>query len=163
MSATSIGGKGAVSVFARDLWLVRATNGLRPYFASSGLTLPKRISVQVGQPQSGIGRSSLGECWPSGRTSEGVPGIVINDSMSSPVTVLQTLVHELIHAADDCRDEHGSWFAAWAQALGLIGAPRSTVAGPRLRKRLVRLARHLGPYPASGTGYLVFPTGKVAA
>jgi hypothetical protein len=146
----------------RDLWLVQAVQELRPWVTRHGLTLPGRVAVSVATTQPTGGRPALGECWPSASTREGVPAIVISHALTSSTTVLSTIVHELLHAADDCKSQHGAWFVAWASALGLVGSP-STHAGPRLAKALGGMARRLGSYPASQYGYTMFDTGRLVA
>lgn len=61
--------------------------------------------------------------------------------------MLDVLVHELVHAADDCRSGHKGAFRRLATAIGLTGRMTATVAGPELAARLHALAEELGPYP----------------
>jgi hypothetical protein len=154
----------AFALYERDLWLVRATKELRAYITGVGLPLPKRVTLKVGATQLVSGVPALGECWPSKASPEHEPGIVISASLTDPIVVLATVVHELIHAADDCQSRHGPWFASWANALGLVvGNLPSTTAGPRLGRYLEGLARRLGPFPAARHGYLIYPDGKAVA
>lgn len=158
-------GSSTIAVWERELWLVRAVHRLRPVVAERGLPLPKRITVKAG-PTSLSHTSSghaLGECWPSTSTTDGVPGIVINATITDPTTILAVLTHELIHAADNCRDDHGAWFTAWARALGLEGNIPSTYAGPRLQRTLSAIARDLGGYPAPQYGYNLSRSGRLYA
>src|SRR5690242_14137456 len=131
-------GTSTIAVWERELWLVRAVHRLRPVVGGRGLPWPNRITVKAGQTSlssTGSGHA-LGECWPSTTTTDGVPGIVINENITDATTILSTLVHELVHAADNCRSQHGAWFVAWARALGLEGNMPSTYAGPRLQRTL---------------------------
>jgi len=57
------------------------------------------------------------------------------------------LVHELVHAVDDCQHKHGKEFKKIALSLGMKGPMRSAEAGPELKKRLEEMALKLGPYP----------------
>lgn len=143
-----------VYVWSRDLYLIRAIGQLRPLIAQRGLPLPKRIAVQAAAilPRAD-GATVLGECWPS-RCGGGVPRIVINEAVTDPAVILATLVHELVHAGDDCRDGHGPWFQSWAAAVGLVGHP-STTATPSLARRLQPIERSLGRYPSKSEGYIV--------
>jgi hypothetical protein len=63
------------------------------------------------------------------------------------VEVLDTLVHELVHAVDDCQHKHGKEFKKIALSLGMVGPMRSAGAGPDLKEKLVEIAKTLGPYP----------------
>ena len=47
--------------------------------------------------------------------------IFISPSLDDPVEVLDTLVHELAHAVDDCEHKHGKEFAEIAKLVGLEG------------------------------------------
>lgn len=158
-------GTSTIALWERELWLVRAVHRLRPVIAGRGLVLPNRITVRAGETSlsnSGSGHA-LGECWPSTATTDGVPGIVINATITNPATILSTLVHELVHAADDCISQHGQWFVAWARALGLEGNMPSTYAGPRLQRTLGAIARDLGAYPAPQYGYTLSRSGRLLA
>jgi hypothetical protein len=158
-------GTSTVAVWERELWLVRGVHRLRAVVEGRGLPLPNRITVKAGQTSlshTGSGHA-LGECWPSTATTDGVPGIVINATITDATTILSVLVHELVHAADDCRDGHGAWFTAWARSLGLEGDIPSTYAGPRLQQTLRAIARDLGSYPGPQYGYNLSRSGRLLA
>lgn len=61
--------------------------------------------------------------------------------------VLQTLLHEMIHASDDGASNHSGYFRKTALAAGLEGRMTSTYAGDALRAKLAALASRLGTYP----------------
>jgi hypothetical protein len=155
----------SVSVWSRDMWLSRAVHQLRPMIERRGLELPEGVLVHAGTTSASVKGAGavLGECWQRAAVEEGVPSIVINGDVDESGTVLSTLVHELIHSADVTNCGHGSWFAAWASALGLVGAPSCTRAGAQLRRELERVARILGPYPNARYGYTVSRLGRVYA
>jgi hypothetical protein len=69
--------------------------------------------------------------------------------MDDAVKVLSTLMHELIHAWDDCKNGHKGEFRRLAVALGLTGKMTATVPGDDLTIRLQDVAGKLGPYPHS--------------
>lgn len=156
-------GATTLAVWDRDLWLVRAVHRLRPVLGATGLPLAERVTVTAGITQllDGESRHPLGECWPSWSRSEGLPHIVISRSLSDGLKVLAVLVHELIHASDDCRSGHGAWFRAWARAVGLEGPFPSTHAGPQLQRQLQPLVRGLGRYPEARHGYCLTRTGHL--
>jgi hypothetical protein len=93
----------------------------------------------------------VGQCWPTGRSDDGVNEIHISPIYADPVEVLDTLVHELVHAVDDCKNRHGAEFKKIALAVGLQGKMREASAGPALKGRLQTIAAalvaDLGPYP----------------
>ena len=77
------------------------------------------------------------------------PNISICPTLEDSVSVLDTLVHEMVHAIDNCEHGHGKEFKKIATTIGLVGPMRSASAGPKLRERLKDLSDRLGPYPHS--------------
>jgi hypothetical protein len=72
--------------------------------------------------------------------------------LTAPTKVLATLLHELIHACDDCESGHkGAFVKAW-RALGFDGKPTTSEVkrGSELWKVLCSVASDLGPYPHKG-------------
>jgi hypothetical protein len=69
--------------------------------------------------------------------------------LGDAVKALDVLVHELVHAVDDCKSGHKKPFVTAARAVGLEGKPTATHAGPALLVALQGLASTLGPYPHS--------------
>ncbi len=151
-----------VVVHERILWLSRAVQSLRHICSRRGLTLPARVTVHVADLTNTQHGPVIGLCWPSSSTGERIAAIAIERSLADPVEILATVLHELRHAADDCRSQHGPWFAAWAHALGLVGLP-STAPGPALRRELQHIACALSPYPRPEYGFVIYPNGRVQA
>ena len=60
---------------------------------------------------------------------------------------MDTLVHELCHAIDDCQSGHGADFKEIATCIGLEGPARSSRAGAELLMHLSEVAESLGAYP----------------
>ena len=81
------------------------------------------------------------------QTEDQVNQTFLSPGLSDPVLVLDTLMHELIHAVDDCQNKHGSAFKKMALKLGLKGPMRSAGTGPELLVKLEAIALSLGPYP----------------
>jgi hypothetical protein len=147
----------------RELWLSDAVTRLRPYLLRRGLRIPDRVAVQVGITQiCDNGLPALGQCSPRAKSEGGFPRILINDQMSNPLRLLDVLLHECIHTADNCRSGHGEWFQAWARHLGLRGCP-GTWAGSRLKTSLVPMARALGPYPSADKRFVIDSGGRPVA
>ena len=78
----------------------------------------------------------MGQCWSRQSSSNEQNQIFISPVLHDDVEVLDTLVHELVHAVDDCQHKHGKEFKAIALSLGLKGPMRSADAGPELRQTL---------------------------
>jgi hypothetical protein len=155
-------GNDSLSTMQRRMWLAQALLPLRGMCMVAGLELPVRIRVTTGPTIVSDGRPALGQCSSSASNPDGLPRITINDALSEPVKVLTTLLHELIHAADDCQSGHGAWFESWARKLGLVGTP-ITVPTPSLLIQLRGFAEHLGPYPPRDEGFIALGSAGIVA
>lgn len=136
----------------REAWLAAAVLDLRTDFEAVGLDLPGIVHVSVGWPSTGGtgkagGSKAIGQCWCGTASADGAPHVFISPLLGEPLTALETLVHELAHAAVGTKAKHGPVFKRAAMALGLEGKATSTFAGAMLKERLAALAEHLGPYP----------------
>ena len=130
----------------REAWLAAAVEQLRPLFAQKGYVVPE-CRVSCGFASTGVRSGHIGQCWPRRSSRDGVNQIFISPALEDPVDVLDTLVHELVHAVDDCQHKHGKEFKKIALRMGLKGPMRSAGAGPELKIRLQALAQSLGAYP----------------
>ena len=130
----------------REAWLLAGVELLRPLFASKRHILPI-CQVSVGFASTGNRAGHIGQCWSTGSSDGKVNQIFISPALVDAVAVLDTLVHELVHAVDDCQHKHGKEFKKIALSLGLKGPMRSAGAGADLLPKLQALAQQLGPYP----------------
>jgi SprT-like family len=137
----------------REAWLQEAVKRLHPWFAARGHQLPV-CQVSCGFASTGVRSGHIGQCWSSKSSPGGVNQIFISPALIDPVEVLDTLVHELVHAVDDCEHKHGKEFRKIALSVGLVGPMRGATAGPDLKMQLGELAptlaRDIGPYPHEG-------------
>lgn len=134
----------------REAWLTKAVTELRPLLRDHGCPLPPRVQVSCGFPGGGSARSRIGECWTLAATGDMVNQIFVSPTLTEPVLVLATLLHELIHASDDCGSGHRGTFARHARAVGLEGKLTATVPGDELIETLKVVAAKLGKYPHGG-------------
>ncbi len=132
----------------RELWLQNAVDLVSPIFKNKGYTIPK-IQVSCGFPSTGNKSKHVGQCWGRSSTNDGTNQLFISPVLDEPVQVLDTLVHELVHAVDDCMHHHGPEFKKIATDVGLQGLMREASAGPWLQEQLTGIARQLGKYPHS--------------
>jgi len=132
----------------RETWLNDAVVALRPLFKSKGIDLPTDVKVSCSFPGGGSPMKRIGECWPRSRSKAGVNEIYISPTLDDRSRVLDVLVHELIHAADDCKSGHRGAFAKAARAIGLTGPLTATAASPELKAHLDALP--IGAYPHDG-------------
>ncbi len=131
---------------SRENWLLEAVEIMRPWFEEHGATVPEQVRVSVGFAK-GQRNATIGVCYNSKAAEDGVHQLFMSPVMDEPVKVLATLMHELIHAWDDCKSGHKGEFRRVAKALGLTGKMTATVPGDELVQRLQDLSGKLGPYP----------------
>lgn len=130
----------------RETWLQAAVELLKPLFAAKGYVVPE-VLVSCGFASSGLRNGHIGQCWSKQSSSNAINQIFIAPVIDKPLEVIDTLVHELVHAVDDCEHKHGKEFKKMALRLGMKGPMRSASAGPELKETLNALLVQLGPYP----------------
>lgn len=139
----------AAVIHTRESWLHAAIEDLRPRFVEVGMTLPEKIHVSVGF---GFGskaesKNILGQTWATFASEDGVNHVFISPEINDTARVLATLLHELIHVADDNKHGHRGAFAEAATRLGLEGPMTATTASIELAADMITLAAELGDYP----------------
>lgn len=138
----------------REEWLNAAADRLNDMIAEkTALTPASRVLISCGFPRRDKGGQVIGQCFPK-KLSQGVHHLFISPTQSDRVRVLDILLHELVHAADDCAQERGGHakahrgdFVKAIRALGLEGKPTATVAGKALKVELQAIVKDLGAYP----------------
>lgn len=131
----------------RETWLLAAVDLLRPIFLAKHHVIPSDVMVSCGFASTGTRSHHVGQCWSKQSSTNDQNQIFISPALHEPVEVLDTLVHELVHAVDDCQHKHGKEFKKIALSLGMKGPMRSADAGPELKEKLTQLAKQLGVYP----------------
>lgn len=130
----------------REEWLKRGVRALRPLLRKAGVVMRDRWQVSMSLTSTS---RSVGQCWHGSTSQSGqTTNILISPELSDPVEILDTLLHEMIHASLPPETQHGASFRQACAAIGLTkGRPTEASAGPALRKVLVRVARFLGQFP----------------
>lgn len=133
----------------REAWLEAAVAALRPLFEEkAGVTVPT-VRVSVGFA-GGRGRknTTIGQCWPTVLSGDKVAQVFVSPVLEDVEQILATLVHELVHAADDCESGHKGEFTRIARAVGLEGKLTATHAGDDLKETLGEIhSKVLGKFP----------------
>ena len=129
----------------REQWLHQAVKAVTPIFSEKGYVVPK-VNVSCGFPSTGKDRH-IGQCWSSESSEAEINEIFISPKLDDPVEVLDTLIHELVHAIDNCKNSHGAEFKKIALSVGLQGKMRQASAGEKLKERLKKISSALSPYP----------------
>ncbi len=132
----------------REDWLNEAVTRMRPWFDGFEVEPPSVVRVSTGWSR-GAKKNQVGWCWRSDVATDKSSNIFISPEQSEPVKILATLLHELCHASDDCRDSHAGRFRRLWKLHGFEGKPTTSVPGPELFKKLETLASELGEYPHS--------------
>lgn len=135
-----------MSEINREQWLMEAVDHLIPLFERAGYSIPP-VKVSVGFPSTGAKGRHLGQCWSTKSAVDGINQIFIAPHLQTPFDFLDTLVHELVHAVDDCQSGHGENFKKIALDVGLKGPMRSAGAGDWLKQDLIKIAEKLGSFP----------------
>jgi len=130
----------------REQWLMAAVEEIKPLFERMGYSVPV-VKVSVGFPSTGGKGRHLGQCWSTKSAEDGVNQIFIAPHLQTPFDFLDTLVHELVHAVDDCESGHGESFKKIAKDVGLTGPMRSASAGEGLKQELMTITEKLGNFP----------------
>lgn len=146
----------------REEWLTRAIDHLRPLYIAAGSPLPETIRVSIGFPSTrGLSatKRAVGECWKPASSVDGVHSIFISPVTKTGEAALDTLCHELVHAAIE-ELGHGKAFRRLATAIGLEGKMTSTVAGTELRDILGNIDMSLRPFPHGALDPKQRPTKK---
>jgi hypothetical protein len=133
----------------REAWLHRAIEAFRPRFDQIGLPLPTKLHVSVGFGYGSRAESKyiLGQCWARRASADGVNHIFLGPQEGDSAAMLVSLLHELIHAADDCQSGHKGAVAEAATRLGFGGPMTRTPPGIELAAEVITLAEALGPFP----------------
>lgn len=128
---------------------MHAVEVFRPRFDEIGMPLPEKMHVSVGFSYGARAESGkvLGSCWARRASKDGVNHIFISPESGDTVEVIETLLHELVHAADDCVSGHKGPFAEAATRLGFLGPMTATPSSIELAAELMTIVETLGEYP----------------
>ncbi len=137
----------------REEWLEKAVPRLNTLLELAELK-PVTVRVSVGWPARGALSTKarrIGECWHSENIKQDTSHIFISPYIEKPITVLGTLLHEMIHASLPPKAGHKSTFAKACKTIGLQGKPTSTTVSTEdsdpLKIELDSVFEFLGEYP----------------
>jgi hypothetical protein len=131
----------------REAWLQRAAEEMKGWFVEIGEELPP-VWVSIGFGASK--RTAVGTCHPRLSSEDGINHVFVSPVRGSgqSVDALATLLHELVHAVDDCQDGHTKNFIRLAKALGFKAKWTSSAnRTDELTERLEGLVERIGPVP----------------
>jgi hypothetical protein len=135
-----------------EAWLDEACQLICENFSKKGFLIPK-IRVLFGFSTSGHNNKKekgnhKGECLSRAWTHDKVNIISITPVARRAIDALSTLGHEIIHAIDDCENQHGKRFIEIAEALnfGVIG--KETYLSDKLHEEFIEIEEKVGRFPA---------------
>lgn len=137
----------------REAWLIRAAEVMAPWVREVvDPEFPEvKFRISVGWPGGRAKKTvTRGQCWPTASAEDGIAQIFISPMQADTVTTLAVLLHEMVHAFDDCKDGHKGRFIKIAKPLGFV--PKWTTSDCRtdeLTERLEELAKTLGDFPSA--------------
>ena len=137
----------------REQWLTRGVELLNAeVFAPADMGIAEHVRVSVGFPYGSGKRKGeiVGQCFSPSVSADFTSQIFIAPTESDPISVLDTLAHELIHAIVGNECGHGGAFKQLATKIGLEGEMTETTAGEELRAKLQTIADKIGDYPHAG-------------
>ena len=132
----------------REEWLNAAVLALRPMFDEQGAADFPKLRVSCGWPKGGRGKT-IGQAWHPKSSGDATAELFISPELEklTGFGVVDTLLHELIHAVVGNEAGHKGPFRKLAKGMGLSGKVTATFAEGELENRLLELTSQLGPYP----------------
>jgi hypothetical protein len=139
------------AILNREDWLGKAAILLAELLEGIDNAEVPPMRISVGFPGGRSNRNiTVGQCWPTTAAEDGVAQIFISPIRGEDETVhvLATLLHEMIHAIDDCSSGHRGNFLRIAKAVGFT--PKYTSSDNRteeLNEQLQEIGDRLGLFP----------------
>ena len=132
----------------REDWLVAAIAKLdETFFSPAGHELPEKLQVSCGFAKGS--HKAIGQCWGPALSANETTQMFICPSQDEPVGVIDTLLHEMIHACVGVKAGHRGPFRKMVLEFGMVGPIKSAHAeeGSECHAKLVAIAETLGAYP----------------
>ncbi|WP_433224453.1 hypothetical protein [Microtetraspora malaysiensis] len=140
----------AAEYATREDWLNGAVEIFRDWFKDNAAYAKRYdgpIQVSVGWTSSGRRSKVAGECWAKSM-SAGVSSIFVRpEIIANPVLTLATVLHEMIHAVDDCTNGHKGPFIQMARSFGFVKPFTEVAINAELHQRLTAMAADMGAMP----------------
>ena len=132
----------------REAWLTEAAGLILSdiVLPAAYMTDEPPFRVSVGFP-TGRQSKAIAACYKRQVSDDGTNELFVSPECADSMQVLAALVHELIHACDDCESGHRNFFARTARRAGLTGPLTATEAGPQLATTLAQFVLLLGHIP----------------
>jgi hypothetical protein len=135
----------------REVWLHNAVGHVNALLLDAGIPKVPEARVSVGWPSKGgtsLKKRVIGQCWHAESTGDHVAQVFISPMLEDGLSVLSTLVHEMVHVCHP-GSKHQGKFIETAKAVGLTPKWTATNAGEELTAQLEKINEELGKYPHS--------------
>lgn len=135
----------------REVWLHNAAEHVNALLLDAGIDKVPEARVSVGWPSKGgtsLKKRVIGQCWHAESTGDNVAQVFISPMLEDGISVLATLVHEMVHVVHPGAKHQGK-FIETAKAVGLTPKWTATNAGEELTAQLEKINEVLGKYPHS--------------
>lgn len=121
----------------REAWAEKITAALFPMLVAEGIA-PVGDHRQIRIALAPLPAKTLGLCYPSSKSTTGdVNLITLSTDQGEPIELVHTIMHEMMHAFDDCRSGHRNRWLRWANQIGIVA--RGHIRGP-IAERMVQTA-----------------------
>jgi hypothetical protein len=105
---------------AREEWAEVVLAHLFIELACIGISWNTPEGRQIRVALAPMSRTKLGQCHSSKKSVGGdVNMITLSTDQGEPIELVHTLLHELLHALDDCHSGHKGRWARWAKQIGI--------------------------------------------
>lgn len=134
-----------------EVWLDEALEKISNNFLKKGFAVPK-VRVLFGFTTAGHNTkrrlgNHQGECLSSGWTCDGTIIITVTPLVKRAIDALTVLGHELVHAIDNCENQHKKKFMEIAKALGFGRYGNDIFLSEQLHEEFIAIEEHLGKFP----------------
>jgi hypothetical protein len=141
--ATQVQGHGLpVYTGTREDWANRVLDRLVPDLSALGIQMPEGRTVRIGIVP--LSKSRLGFCAPAAHSASGTVNFIgLCTKQAEPSELVHTLIHEYLHACDDCQSGHRNRWKRWAEMLGMQakGHARNAMCESMIRGALSAIGR----------------------
>lgn len=138
----------------REHWLIEALAIARSELFGKVDDLPEladNIKITCGWPSKGglsAKKRVVGQCFSLEASSGGFSELFISPYLDRPIEVVETVLHEAIHAAVGVEEKHRGLFIKAAKAIGFTKPWTQTPATPQLSELIqTKFLPRLGDYP----------------
>lgn len=124
------------NILNREQWLTKACNWILDTHLMPIVYEYERPEIRVSMGFAYRSNKAIGQCFKRDCSKQSFNEIFIKPDQHDSARILDILVHELIHAIDNCESGHRGFFRKTAKAVGLTGKMTATKASEDLKERL---------------------------